>query len=149
MKPFALDNVLKYRKQLLDSAATKLAQRQRELQAEQLLHSALQREYTNTHQKFSDLQHGGISVGDLVMYQERLQWLKTELKSAQAKVNSARQRVSQQRDIVVKRSRDTKVLERLKEKQNREYASYLEKKETLQLDEIAVLSYDRQQNLEE
>ncbi|MBM9602973.1 flagellar export protein FliJ [Desulfopila inferna] len=145
MKPFSLTAVLQYRRQLEDSAATRLVHAQLELQAKQQEYDELVDRYTKLLARLDQLQDGGITVEDLLQYENHLSWLKGQQKKVADELHSATVKVSQKRRLVVDRRRDKKILEKLKDKQNREWRQYLEKKEAAQLDEIAVLAHDRDQ----
>jgi flagellar export protein FliJ len=51
--------------------------------------------------------------------------------------------VESKRSNLITKSRDHKVLQALKEKQNKTWTKYLEKKESNMLDEIAILHHTR------
>jgi flagellar FliJ protein len=141
MKPFSLSAVLKYRKQLENSAATKLAQAQLEMRCKQDEADELERRYSTFLTGLAAAQAGGMTIEDLLQYENHLTWLEEQKKKLAGELISATQKVLQKRRIVVDRSRDKKILEKLKMKQNSEWRRYLEKKEATQLDEIAVLSH--------
>lgn len=145
MKPFSLTAVLQYRRQLEDAAATRLVHAQLELQEKQKEYDEVVDRYTKLLARLDQLQDGGITVGDLLQYENHLSWLKGQQKKVADELHSATVKVRQKRRLVVDRRRDKKILEKLKDKQNREWRKYLEKKEAAQLDEIAVLAHDRDQ----
>ncbi len=145
MKPFALTAVLKHRKLLEDMAATKLAKSQiKKQQIVDQLHT-VKLEYNGLVSDLNTYQSSGIGVEDLVIYEDRIFWLKQYLVEISEKLEAAVAQVNRDRMNVLKKSRDKKVLEQLKEKQDKAWQKYLDKKETVQLDEIAVLSHERRQ----
>lgn len=143
MKPFSLEAVLKYRKQREDKAATKLANALRSFQLSKSKLSSAVHEHSvlctnlNSHQKI------GMDVQEFIRYQNRLEWLNNHIAQLKEELQTKQREVNSTRKEVIARSRDRKVMEQLKDRQNKEYRDYLEKKETRQLDEIAVLSHDR------
>jgi len=146
MKPFELESVLKYRKQLENTAATKLASAQR-------MHQHAKNKYDEAHKEFIQIenelmqsQEVGIDVDELLRYQHRLSWMRSNLRELNNELQKTIKNVAKEREEVIKRSRDKKALEQLKEKQNKAYLLYMDKKESSQLDEMAVLSYDRKKN---
>jgi len=143
MKPFSLDAVLKYRKQREDKAATLLAQELNKLQAAKSELSAAEDSLRSLIHNFSIAQNRGILVQELVRYQNRIDWLKNHIVELKANVEKCTQQVNYARNKVIHRSKDRKVMEQLRDRQNKKYKDFLDKKETLQLDEIAVLSHDR------
>lgn len=143
MKPFSLDTVLKFRQQRVDKAATRLASAQLELQKVITTQKSINRELQEVAHRFEAQKKEGISPEDLILYQDRLEWLTQELERISSEVALKRQKVEVERNMVIARSREKTVLDKLKEKQNKAYREYREKKETNQLDEIGVLSHSR------
>lgn len=145
MKPFALDTVLRYRQQLEDSAVTKLIEAQKAMELKKAnLHQA-DIEYQDTLRNYGKLQRLGIGIDDLLRYETRLEWLQRKKKKLSDELHSAQLKVERRRQIVVAKSRDKKVLDQLKEKQNTAWKKYQDKKETAQLDEMAILGHERKQ----
>ncbi len=90
-------------------------------------------------------QQSGIAVENLVRYENRISWLKNQLEEIEERLAKAKEAVDSERLQVIQRSRDKKILEQLKERQNKAWQKYIDKKETALLDEIAVLSHERKQ----
>lgn len=143
MKPFTLTAVLRYRQQLEDAAVTKMTQAQRHLENQKILLNGTQREYQELLNTLQHSQESGIAIDEFLRYESRLNWLKQKKQKLAGEVESAEKKVEQRRRIVVAKSRDKKVLEQLKARQNSAWQRYLDKKETAQLDEIAVLAHER------
>ena len=142
MKPFTLTPVLRYRQQLEETAALRLAKAQREMQQKREQSEQLEAQYSRLLSKLEEDQSAGISVDNLLRYENHIDWLKQRKDELAAQLKAARENVRKKRDIAIGRSRDRQVLEKLKEKQNRAWNLYIEKKEAAQLDEIAVLSHE-------
>lgn len=143
MKPFTLTAVLRYRQQLEDGAVTKMTQAQRRLDNQKNLFNTAQREYQELLNALQHSQKDGIAIDELLRYESRISWLKQKKQHLAGEVDNAEKQVEQRRRIVVAKSRDKKVLEQLKARQNAAWQRYLDKKETAQLDEIAVLAHER------
>lgn len=143
MKPFTLTAVLRYRQQLEDAAVTKMTQAQRHLENQERLFHTAQKEYQELLSALQLSQKGGMAIEEFLRYESRLNWLKQKQQKLAGEVDSAEKKVEQRRRIVVAKSRDKKVLEQLKARQNSAWQRYLDKKETAQLDEIAVLAHER------
>lgn len=143
MKPFSLGAVLRYRKQLEDKAAINLGRAQRNLQQKREIFDSIADNYQCLLENLAKEQSDGISIDQLQRYENHLVWVKEQMVKAHDELNAAVDNVNKKRDVVVRKSRERKALENLKTKQNRAWKSYLEKKEAAQLDEIAVLSHDR------
>lgn len=143
MKPFTLAPVLRYRRQLEDKAALRLAKAQRELQQKDENHRHIEEQYATVVGRLEEDQSAGIGVDDLRRYENHIAWLKEKKDELAAELEAARENVRKKRALAIDRSRDRQALEKLKEKQDRAWNSYIEKKEASLLDEIAVLSYER------
>ena len=124
--------------------------------ARQNLHEALKEEarlqevLTLAEQDLEDLhadqqreQESGITADRLTLFAFRLDIVREENRQMELAREKQQQLVAQKRQLLVKASKDRKVMEKLRERQNRAYRQYLDKKETTTLDEIAVLFHDR------
>lgn len=142
-KPFTLDSVLKYRKQREERAAARLAKAvQQEKVAKDAL-MTLQAEWQKISDELTHLEETGVEIGTLIRYSNRKDFLLQQVHICETACLRAREATEAARKETAERGREKKVLERLREKQNMEYARYLEHLETLRLDEVAVLAYDR------
>ena len=87
----------------------------------------------------------GTTVDRLILFDHRIEVVKELAVLRQTELKKQQVQVANKRQQLVKTSKDRKIMEKLREQQNAAYAQYLEKKETIMLDEIAVLSYARKQ----
>ena len=143
MKPFSMNAVLKYRKQLEDAARQQLYQ---SMEVEARLHEGLlqiQEELSELYQSLQSDRETGTTVDRLVLFEHRIDLVKSLESQRQAELEKQRGQVEKKRQHLVKTSKDRKIMEKLREQHNAAYKKYLEKKETSQLDEIAVLSHER------
>jgi len=143
MKPFSLDTVLKYRVQLEKIAKNRLYAAEKK-RAEALLQ--LQQKETVCKTLINDLarlQSQGIDVVEMIRYEERIDVEKNELDILRITLAEKEEKVLRERENTIKRSKDRKVMEKLKEKQNAAWQHYLNKKEAALLDEIAVIFHQR------
>lgn len=145
MKPFTLSTVLKYRQQLEDTAVIKLNEAQHEMENKQAVLTKTEKEFQNLLQTYNRNQQNGMSIADLLNYENRLTWLKEKRSEFSKEVKLAREKVERKRQIVVNRSRDKKALEQLKIRQNKAWQLYIDKKETAYLDEISVIAHLRKE----
>ncbi|HKJ65340.1 MAG TPA: flagellar export protein FliJ [Desulfopila sp.] len=143
MKPFTLTSVLRYRQQLEDTAAIRLAKAQRELQQKDEEFKQVEEQYSSLLSKLEEDQSLGMTVDTLLRYENHIDWLKQRKNELASQLEAARENVRKKRDIAIDRSRDRQALEKLKEKQDNAWNRYIEKKEAAQLDEIAVLTHER------
>ncbi len=146
MKPFSLTKVLKYRKQMEDAAALQLAHAQQQLQMAQRDLEKVENELTILITELDTIQEAGIGIEELLRYENRISWLKTERENRTAVFESALENVNTKRSIVLEKSKNKKVLEKLKKKQDLQWHKHQNKRENNILDEIAVFSHDRQHN---
>jgi flagellar FliJ protein len=143
MKPFALHAVLKYRRQLEDSARQQLFQA---LEVEARLQETLFQVEAELADLYAGLQQDkeqGTTVDRLVLFGYRIDLVKDQVKLRRAELHKQQTQVAKKRQLLVKASKDRKVIEKLQEQQNAAYKLYVEKKEAAMLDEIAVLSHER------
>lgn len=146
MKPFALHAVLKYRRQLEDSARQQLFQA---LEVEARLQEAVFQVEAELAELYTGLQQDkekGTSVDRLVLFGHRIDLVKEQTERRRAELKKQQILVAKKRQVLVKASKDRKVIEKLQEQQNGAYKQYLEKKEAAMLDEIAVLSHERKRS---
>jgi flagellar export protein FliJ len=114
MKPFNLTTVLDYRQQLEDTAVIKLTEAQHEMENKQLVLARTEEEYHSLLHIYKRKQEKGLSIADLLNYENRLVWLKEKKITDSKEVVLAQEKVERKRQIVVSRSRDKKALEQLK-----------------------------------
>jgi flagellar FliJ protein len=145
MKPFTMHAVLKYRQQLEDVAKQRLYQA---LEVAARMQEALLQVTEEQAELYNSLQKDkeqGTTVDRLILFDHRIEVVKEQAVLRENELKKQQVQVAQKRQQLVKASKDRKIMEKLREQQNAAYAHYLEKKETIMLDEIAVLSYARKQ----
>ncbi|MCL2457641.1 MAG: flagellar FliJ family protein [Desulfobulbus sp.] len=145
MKPFSMHAVVKYRQQLEDTARQSMYHA---LETEARLQEALLRTEKELAELYADLrqeQEQGTTVDRLRLFESRIDLVRRELETRQNELIKQQALVAKRRQMLVKRSKDKKIIEKLREQQNAAYAVFLEKKQLAMLDEIAVLSYERNQ----
>lgn len=145
MKPFTMQAVLKYRQQLEDLARQRLYQA---MEVEARLQEALLQVKEELAELYNSLQKDkeqGTTVDRLILFDHRIEVVQEMAEQRQNELKKQQVLVANKRQQLVKASKDRKIMEKLREQQNAAYAQYLEKKETIMLDEIAVLSYARKQ----
>ncbi len=143
MKPFSLETVLDYRKRLEDIAKNRLFEAQSERQKVQDKLTQEETGYVQLLDTLDRLQAEGIAVLELIRYEEQILFTKHRIVAIKKTLSEKITRVAAEREHLVKRSKDRKVMEKLKEKQNRSWREYLNKKEAALLDEIAIIFHDK------
>ncbi len=143
MKPFSLNTVLKYRKQMVDVAINRLA-------VEEQKKTSIVKEldeknvyYYSLITTLDRLQTTGIGVDQLILFEDRLQFIKGEIEQLKEKLEKAKKLVRKARSHVLLKAKEKKALEKLRDNQNLAWKKHLEKKETTQMDEIATLRHER------
>ena len=145
MKPFTMHAVLKYRRQLEDTARQELY---RALEVEARLTEALlqvEEELTDLYGDQQRDQEQGTTVDRLLLFDHRIDLVKEQVALRRGELEKQQVQVANKRQQLVKASKGRKIMEKLQEQQDAAYARFLEKKELAMLDEIAVLSHERKQ----
>lgn len=142
MKPFTLENVLAYRKRLEDIA------RHRFLDAKKV-HQQIEQKLTEEKAVLADLsrrserlQSEGVRITELIRFEERILQVKANVKAIDKTLADKAEIVVREHQSLINRANERQIMERLKEKQNKAWAAFLNKKETAMLDEIALLRHD-------
>jgi len=144
MKPFNLESVLKYRKRLSDQARNRYQHAQNQLIEAQEAFDLKKAEYLDLIDTMVTLEAEGMVVDEHIRYQNRIEFISAELLKREETLNKKRAIVVQERKHLIAKSKEKRVLEKLKEKQNQEYRSFINKKEAALLDEVAVLHRSQQ-----
>jgi flagellar FliJ protein len=141
VKPFTLDTVLNYRRRLEDIARIRLVEAKR-------IRETIQEKLVSEKETFAALcaeteqrQTEGITVAELIRYEERLSYLKKSIRAIKKTLAEKEEIVAAEQKNLSTRCKDRRVMERLKEKQNSDWGEYLNKKEATMLDEIAVIRH--------
>ncbi|MDR3630090.1 MAG: flagellar export protein FliJ [Desulfocapsaceae bacterium] len=143
MKPFSLDTVLDFRIQLEKLALNRLYAAEKE-RSEALLQ--LQRHeaaFMAMVQDLARLQANGMDIGEMIRYDEMIDVLNATLHRLRIVLTEKEESVKREREFAVQKSKERKVMEKLKEKQNAAWQRHLNKKEAAVLDEIAVIFHER------
>jgi len=143
MKPFSMQSVLRYRKQLEDEArqAFVASQEKERALADQVhkMEDNLQRLYAEKEQ----IKEEGTTVDILLLYENRITVEQEELTALRHELDTQRQQVERRRKRLLHTRQEKKALEQLKHKQDLAYKQYIDQKEAAMLDEIAVLRHNR------
>ena len=142
-KPFSLDIVLKVRKRKEDLAQQKFMQAlavQKEVE-EKLFTTRIKLQ--EVIQILEIKQQEGILAVELGRFEESITYAHGEIHSLEQLLHEKKKTSKNKRNQLIKKSRDYKVLQELKERQNKTWKEYIDKKEANMLDEIAILHHDR------
>lgn len=142
MKPFALYTVLDYRKRQEDTARQRFAEARKvmdtvanRLHDEQDMLNALIR-------KKELLEKKGINILELVLYEEQITKVIANVKAIEKNLKDKTEIMRKEQQNLVRRAKDRRIMERLKERQDLAWKGYLDKKEMSMLDEVAITRHD-------
>lgn len=142
-KPFSLDVVLNYRKRLEDLAKNRFFEAKKthasieEKLAEEKLHlNALIDECTQ-------LQATGVEITKLILFEENITSNKNNVAAITKNLEEKKKLVDQAQEVLLMRSQEFQVMERLKNEQNAAWRKHLSKKEAAMLDEIAIMRHGK------
>jgi len=142
-KPFSLDIVLKIRKRKEDLAQQKLMQAlSKQKDIEENIKTA-QIELLDLTRLLGKKQQQGMLATELSLFEERIDFSNGTIKSLKKMLQEKKKIVANKRKHLIAKSRDHKVLQALKDNQNKTWKQYLDKKEANMLDEIAILHHSR------
>lgn len=144
MKPFALDTVLKFREQLENQAKNDLFSARTSRESVEMLLATAQHVYKELLSGFEVLKNNDISIEDVIQMEARITFSKKDIDNLQNLLTEKKELERKAHTLLVRRSKEKKVLEKLKETQNAQWQQYLSKKEAAMLDEIAILRHNRQ-----
>ncbi len=143
MKPFSMEPVLRYRKQLEDEARQKLfISRKKEAEISRKLEDVKQI-LTDLYANLEGEKKEGTTVDRLLLYENRILLEQENLLKLQEKMSRQQKEVARRRRRLLHASQEKKALEKLKKKQNLAYKQFKERQEAAMLDEIAVLRHGR------
>ncbi len=142
MKPFALDNVLTYRKRLEDQARNRFIEAQK-------IHRQIEEKLAEENKVLDHLiscserlQTEGVIITELIRYEERILKVKTNVRAISKTLTEKAEGVLREHRNLLSRVKERQVMEKLKTRQNKAWSEYLDKKETTMLDEIAILRHE-------
>ena len=144
LKPFKLHAVLRHRKRLKDEARDRFQRAQNQLKEAQLQLAEKEQEYENLVDTRAIKEEEGITIGEHLVFQNRLEHLFAEVSACKDLVLKKSESVVYERKNLIHRSQEEKVLEKLKERQNSEYRKFINKKEAAYLDEVSILNRSQQ-----
>lgn len=146
MKPFSLNNVLAYRKRLEDIAQNRFFEAKK-------VHLLVEQKLAEENGILSDLtgrsehlQTEGVNIIELIRYEERILQIKANILAIAKNLAEKAEILKREHQNLINRARERQIMERLKERQDRAWATYLDKKETAMLDEIAILRHESEKH---
>ncbi len=142
-KPFTLDSVLTFRKREENLAQEQFSQARLAVEkAEERLEIAKQ-EQEQLILTLEKEQKKGLLALEQARFEERIQYSSTQIQLLKNALKEKTGIAEKKRNNLIKKSKEFKILDALKEQQNKAWKDYLNKKEAAMLDEIAILHHDR------
>ena len=133
---FGLDSVLDYRQQVLDGLQNEYAQALERVRQQEARKADAEARYHALNRKFREEAAVGISAADAKGYESGLRVLEGEIARAAKLLEARRAEAEAKREQVMQAHIDTKVLERLREKQFQDYQKDVQKSDERFIDEL-------------
>lgn len=142
MKPFhfKLDKVLDYRGQLEDQAKAALAKAQKAYDEQEALVEDIATRFEEHKAKMEEATR---SPEEMWLWRQYRNALETDLAAARIRLQELALMLHKTREEAVKRSRDRKLLEKLKDNQARKHYDEENLREQKENDEMATIRYER------
>ncbi len=99
--------------------------------------------YLNLVATLAQRQTRGMPVDELIRYEEHILFIKGQMSELEGEITDAEELVVKARSHVLGKSKEKQIMEKLRDQQNLAWKLHLDKKETAQLDEIAVMRHDK------
>lgn len=145
-KPFTLGTILKHRKRQENIAQENFFQAQKAFNRAIEIMEEIKHDLNWLIDLLENKQQIGIFATELEQFEERILYCREQL-LLQKKIVAEKQNALKKRRLdLLHKAREHKALNTLKEKQNRTWKTYLDKKEAAMLDEIAILRHNREIN---
>jgi flagellar FliJ protein len=143
-KPFSMDTVLKVRKREEDFAQQKFMQALEQQQKVENNLLSCKEKQNATIQLLAQKQQQGLIAVEMARFENKIEFNYRQINSLANLLQEKKQFTEKKRKILVQKSQEHKILETLKEQQNKNWDKYIEKKEAAMLDEIAILHHGRE-----
>ncbi|MEA4924161.1 MAG: flagellar export protein FliJ [Syntrophomonadaceae bacterium] len=135
---FQLESALRYRQNIEEQEAARLAQARQKVLAEENTAFKLKQEKQSHLRTYNPPR---VSLTAMQQQEAYVSWLDRRIKEQQQKVELARQNFGVQRHRVVEAATKRKSLETLKERSWKEYKAVIAKSEQIILDDIGISAY--------
>lgn len=133
---FALDTVLKYKNQVLDSLQNEHGRAVKQVnEQEQTIH-CLQIEYQNCNEAFNEKKLEGITILEASFYESYFRQMESKIKKEYIKLEKLKHIAEQKRMEMVEARKETASIEKLKEKKLEQHNKEMAKSEELFIEEF-------------
>lgn len=145
---FSLEKVLQFKTQQENELSSQLAQLQREFLNQRRRLSQIMEEQQNTLTQWEHAQQDTLSLKVVSLYQGHLEYLRRRCHFQREHIAVLDRELEEHRRLLIRMSKERRILERLKERQLAEYRSELMSKEQGFLDEVGNNLYLRNRSKE-
>lgn len=133
---FALDTVLSYKQQVLDSLQGEYAEAMAQVRAQEALLEDLWQEYRDCDQEYHGRAAEGFAITDALMYQSALRAAELEIQRETKRLEELEAEAERRREKMVEAKKETSSLEKLREKKLDAYHKAEAKSEELFIEEF-------------
>ena len=143
MYRFNLEVVLNYRKRIEEGLQMELSSTQRELESAKQMFFAYQREKSFYEEELVKREAREINIQESILYRDYLKGMNNKIKVQKEIVAKAKMAVDKKQEELLTATKKRKVLEKVREKDLREFMDGLERKERIFTDEMGIRRYRR------
>ena len=133
---FALDSVLSYKEQVLESLQGEHAAILAQVREQEEVLEAVWQDYRDCNEEYRQRQTEGLSIVDAMLYQNGLRALEAEIQQETQRLEELKKQEEAKRQEVVDAKIDTSSIEKLKDKKRELYNKEVAKSEELLIDEF-------------
>jgi flagellar FliJ protein len=142
MKPFSLQTVLDYRKRLEDIAQHRFTEAKKtRASIEKKLGDEINA-LTEFIKETEKLQTVGIGITELIRHEEKITAQKNNITAIKKHLKERSELVHKEQQNLIHRCKERRIMEQLKETQNKARQVFLNKKEAAMLDELATSRHE-------
>ena len=143
MYRFNLEVVLNYRKRIEEGLQMELSSTQRELESAKQKFFAYKREKSFYEEELVKREAREINIQESILYRDYLKGMNNKIKVQKEIVAKAKMAVDKKQEELLTATKKRKVLEKVREKDLREFMDGLERKERIFTDEMGIRRYRR------
>ena len=133
---FALDSVLSYKEQVLESLQGEHAASLAQVREQEEVLEAVWQDYRDCNEEYRQRKTEGLSIVDAMLYQNGLRALEAEIQQETQRLEELKKQEEAKRQEVVDAKIDTSSIEKLKDKKLELYNKEVAKSEELLIDEF-------------
>ncbi len=133
---FALDTVLSYKQQVLDSLQGEYAEAMAQVRAQEALLEDLWQEYRDCDREYHERAAEGLAITDALMYQSALRAAELEIQRETKRLEELEAEAERRRENMVEAKKETSSIEKLREKKLDAYHKAEAKSEELFIEEF-------------